>query len=152
MINEYKHRNPFLEKVTTISTYFCCRLFGEDAKKKLLRGFLKQLRWNVWKVSRKKKSENICDDIKWVETFKDFIYKDSLKNNFSYISILYESTTIFTIMLCHIIQIYIICSHVYIYSSFDIVYLYFYIYIYNKYLCVSVSLKTCRTYSLFKVY
>ena len=24
---------------------------------------------------------------------KDFIYKDSLKNNFSYISILYESTT-----------------------------------------------------------
>lgn len=86
-------KNPFLEKVTTISTYFCCRLFGEDTKKEPLRGFLKQLRWNVWKVSRKKKSENICDGIKWVETLKDFIYKDSLKNNFSYISILYESTT-----------------------------------------------------------
>lgn len=121
--------NPFLEKVTTISTYFCCRLFGEDTKKEPLRGFLKQLRWNVWKVSRKKKSENICDGIKWVETLKTLYIKTVLKTILVIFQFFTNLLRIFTIMLCHIIQIYIICSHVYIYSSFDIVCLYFYVYI-----------------------
>lgn len=120
--------NPFLEKVTTISTYFCCRLFGEDTKKEPLRGFLKQLRWNVWKVSRKKKSENICDGIKWVETLKTLYIKTVLKTILVIFQFFTNLLRIFTIMLCHIIQIYIICSHVYIYSSFDIVCLYFYVY------------------------
>lgn len=120
--------NPFLEKVTTISTYFCCRLFGEDTKKEPLRGFLKQLRWNVWKVSRKKKSENICDGIKWVETLKTLYIKTVLKTILVIFQFFTNLLRIFTIMLCHIIQIYIICSHVYIYSSFDIVCLYFYAY------------------------
>lgn len=121
--------NPFLEKVTTISTYFCCRLFGEDTKKEPLRGFLKQLRWNVWKVSRKKKSENICDGIKWVETLKTLYIKTVLKTILVIFQFFTNLLRIFTIMLCHIIQIYIICSHVYIYSSFVIVCLYFYVYI-----------------------
>lgn len=121
--------NPFLEKVTTISTYFCCRLFGEDTKKEPLRGFLKQLRWNVWKVSRKKKSENICDGIKWVETLKTLYIKTVLKTILVIFQFFTNLLRIFTIMLCHIIQTYIICSHVYIYSSFDIVCLYFYVYI-----------------------
>lgn len=118
--------NPFLEKVTTISTYFCCRLFGEDTKKEPLRGFLKQLRWNVWKVSRKKKSENICDGIKWVETLKTLYIKTVLKTILVIFQFFTNLLRIFTIMLCHIIQTYM----------FTCLYIFFFRYCMFIFLCI----------------
>lgn len=81
---------------------------------------------------------------------KDFIYKDSLKNNFSYISILYESTTdLYDHVMPYNTNIYV---HMFIYILLSILYVYIFMYICNKYLCVLHLCKHVEPILYSKVY